>query len=82
MSEASATQAPAKRRGRPRPQGTISRDEAVFKALADAGGPVTREQLATSLDMQSSFIYLSLYRLREQGRVRRANRQWEIVQAA
>lgn len=78
MTEAVAT----KRRGRPRPQGTIARDERVHQALVEAGGPVTREDLASRLDMQSSFVYLSLYRLREQGKVERANRSWQVVAQA
>lgn len=50
------------RRGRPRSQDTLARDEAVINALRD-GGPRTREQLAADLGVQSSLVYLALWRL-------------------
>lgn len=60
----------AGRAGRPRPQETLDRDEQVFAAL-DA--PLTKAQLRERLgEMQPSHIYLSLYRLRNAGRVTRA----------
>lgn len=60
---------PAARRGRPRPQDTIARDEKVLKALE--GGAKSREELAAELGIESSHAYLSLFRLRKQGKVER-----------
>jgi len=50
------------RRGRPRSQETLARDEAVVEALR-AGGPKTREQLAEELNTPKSLVYLALWRL-------------------
>lgn len=69
------------RRGRPRPQNTIERDETVYRVLREFDGPVTRNQLAEKLSMQSSHVYLSLIRLRRDGHVQRGatNGTWEAV---
>lgn len=55
-------------RGRPRPSDTIERDERVFAAL-DA--PKTREALAAELELEPKQAYLSLWRLRKNGRITR-----------
>jgi len=55
------------RRGRPRPAETIERDETVFALLAD--GPRTRNQLAETLGLERSVVYLSLDRLHRAGRI-------------
>lgn len=67
---AATPEATAPRRGRPRPESTIQRDEQVAQALV-AGGK-TREDLATETGLTKSEIYLSLHRLRKAGRVERA----------
>lgn len=54
------------RRGRPRPQDTIKRDESVLQVLKDKG-PMTRDEAATALGVKSSHVYLSLIRLRRDG---------------
>lgn len=50
------------RRGRPRAQSTLARDEAVLRALAD-GVPKTRTELAEQLNDKPSLVYLALWRL-------------------
>jgi hypothetical protein len=58
------------RRGRPRSQETIQRDELVLKKLAE--GPRTKEQLVQELGLKDTHVYLSLWRLRRDGHVERA----------
>jgi site-specific DNA-cytosine methylase len=71
-------------RGRPRPGETVERDRRVFETLAGAGK--TREALATELDMEPKLVYLSLYRLRRDGRVERVRQDgahfWQRVAGA
>lgn len=55
------------RRGRPRSQETLSRDESVVAALQT--GSRTKEQLADELGIGPNLVYLSLWRLRRAGRV-------------
>lgn len=55
-------------RGRPRPPEVIERDESVFEGLTE---PMTIRQLAEKLDVPRNFVYLSLWRLRDDKRVRR-----------
>lgn len=59
----------APRRGRPRPDSTIQRDEQVLAAIGTEGK--TREDLATETGLTKSEVYLSLHRLRKQGKVER-----------
>lgn len=69
------------RRGRPRPQDTIERDKQVYAKLLE--GPATREQLAESLGAPPTHVYLSLYRLRRDGRAQRLEDQrfvWQAVE--
>jgi hypothetical protein len=56
-----------KGRGRPRPADTIERDEQVFRALAS--GMRGREDLAAEFGVNVNIIYMSLVRLRRDGRV-------------
>jgi predicted Rossmann fold nucleotide-binding protein DprA/Smf involved in DNA uptake len=63
-------EAPA-RRGRPRAQETISRDEKVLVALTNE--PKTKNVLVEELGMKPSAVYLSLYRLRRDGHVEKVN---------
>lgn len=62
-------EATAPRRGRPRPETTIQRDQQVLAALAQGGK--TREDLATETGLTKSEVYLSLHRLRKAGNVER-----------
>lgn len=56
-------------RGRPRPEETIRRDQAVLAALKEHG-PQTRNALADRLGEGKSKVWLSLDRLRRDGAVR------------
>jgi predicted transcriptional regulator len=58
------------RRGRPRPQDTLNRDDQVHQLLSK--GPLTKTQIAEKLGIESSHAYLSLFRLQREGRVERA----------
>lgn len=66
VTEPAAESTEAATRGRPRPNETVERDEQVFAALTE---PKTRETLATELSLESKRVYLSLYRLRRDGRI-------------
>lgn len=60
-----------KRRGRPRSQETIERDDLVLQLLSD-GVARTRDEIAEELSVdKGSIVYLSLYRLRNAGKVQR-----------
>jgi site-specific DNA-cytosine methylase len=60
------------RRGRPRPDDVIKRDEQIFNALTDEG--MTRPEVAAAVpDVEESLIYISLYRLRRDGRADRVH---------
>lgn len=78
-----AEQPPTSRRGRPRPAGVIERDEQVFNALTS---PMTRSQLADASGVSEDKIYLSMFRLRDAGRIRRerqgSNHIWSRVDPA
>lgn len=56
-----------KGRGRPRPLETIERDEQVYAALAQEQR--SREDLAKQFGVNLNIIYMSLIRLRRDGRV-------------
>ncbi len=64
----SAEQPVSNRRGRPRPASVIERDEQVFSALTS---PMTRDQLAEASGVPKEKVYLSMFRLRDAGRIRR-----------
>lgn len=57
-------------RGRPRPQETIDRDNAVYELLkaADPAEGVSKEALAISLDEKEQQVYSSLRQLSKEGR--------------
>jgi len=61
---------PKRGRGRPRPQETIDRDNAVHDLLkaADADEGVSKEALAISLDEKEQQVYSSLRQLSKEGR--------------
>ena len=57
-------------RGRPRPDDVVARDNEVYTQL-EHRGPLTRNQLADHTGIGRQLVYLSLDRLRGEGRVRR-----------
>lgn len=71
----------ANRRGRPRPEDTIARDEQVLKILQSA--PSTKVQIAADTGIPESAVYLSLHRLQKTGKITRARaggvHMWEVV---
>lgn len=73
------TQTEYQGRGRPRPEEAIQRDESVLELLKS--GPLTRNQLRDATGLAPTIVYLSLSRLRRQGRVKlcqgaAGNRVW------
>jgi predicted Rossmann fold nucleotide-binding protein DprA/Smf involved in DNA uptake len=56
-----------RRRGRPRSPDAVGRDEQVLTALV--AGPRTKAQLVEELGLPPQRVYLSLWRLRREGRV-------------
>jgi Mn-dependent DtxR family transcriptional regulator len=60
----------AKRRGRPRPQETIQRDDRLVRVLEEAPDSMTKYELAEALEVSPSVVYLALRRLKADGRVR------------
>jgi predicted Rossmann fold nucleotide-binding protein DprA/Smf involved in DNA uptake len=55
------------RRGRPRPQETIDRDERILNLVRE--GPVTRNLIISKTGISPTLVYLSLSRLRREGLV-------------
>lgn len=53
--------------GRPRPTEVVERDDAVLKLVPKDG--ITKNELATQLGVSPSHAYLSLFRLRRDGKV-------------
>lgn len=68
-------------RGRPRSEATIARDERVFDALAAESRTKAGVMEATSLPANE--VYLSLWRLRAEGRIERVRdggaHVWSVV---
>jgi predicted ArsR family transcriptional regulator len=58
------------RRGRPRPEDAIERDDRIRELLTEYG-PQTRNDIADALGITHSLTYLALSRLRDQGGVKR-----------
>lgn len=72
-----ATEEGTTTKGRPRDEATIQRDEAVLAAIKE--GPITRDQLATKLEIKGNLVYLSLWRLRNAGQVIKLNgKTWAV----
>jgi len=72
-----ASEEGATTKGRPRDEATIQRDDAVLAAIAE--GPITRDQLATKLEIKGNLVYLSLWRLRNAGKVIKLNgKTWAL----
>lgn len=61
-----AENAEAGKRGRPRPDEVIQRDEAVLAAVT---GSMSRKQIAEITQIKESLVYLSLLRLRNAGKL-------------
>lgn len=57
------------KRGRPRPQEVIDRDEKVYEAIPADGA--TRDEIADETGYELSEVYLSLFRLKRDGWVER-----------
>lgn len=80
--EATATETTTARRGRPRPEDTIARDQQVLEALAE---PKSREDLVAATGLTANQVYLSLWRLRKEGKAQRdrqgAKHVWSKVTA-
>lgn len=72
MTEPTEGDAPT-RRGRPRPESTIARDEQVFELIPADGSTITRNALADALQVEPKAIYLSLYRLSRSQRIERVH---------
>lgn len=56
------------KRGRPRPQETIDRDEQILNLLVESGKPRTRNEIMQETGLTSVQVYLSLSRLRLEDR--------------
>lgn len=63
------------RRGRPRPDLTISRDKQVLDTITEGAGSTRKEIVdaltAAGTPLAPNQVYLSLYRLRKDGKVQR-----------
>lgn len=85
MTEVAEETPAAKSAGRPRPTETVERDQRVFDHLVVGGAPKSTEAVATELGLERKIAYLSLYRLRREGRVTNARENgthvWSIVTA-
>lgn len=72
------------RRGRPRPQETMTRDDEVKNLLRS--GPKTTQQLAESLGVKNGIAYLCIYRLKKSGSVQKVqasegrNPAWQLTE--
>jgi hypothetical protein len=77
-----ATETP--RRGRPRPEETIQRDEKALEVIREQGGSTTRNKLQEALGGEQAGVklsqaYLTLWRLRSQGKLVRERQGTEHV---
>jgi site-specific DNA-cytosine methylase len=77
--EPAAEPAASGTRGRPRPGNTIDRDAAVYELIAEKG-PVSRPQIAEGLGIDGGLAYLSLYRLKRDGKVVKQGNLWSVVE--
>ncbi len=70
-------------RGRPRPDEVVQRDAAVLAALQAAGDAgLTRPKLAEATSLPGNQVYLSLYRLKRDGKADRAGGSWKALAPA
>lgn len=72
-----------RRQGRPRPNETLDRDQRVLEWLQKQDSGKTREEIATGTELGANLVYLSLYRLRRDGKAVRAHEsgahRWSVV---
>lgn len=86
VTEVAAPEAPATdgRKGRPRPQDVVARDQAVFDVLATQG--LARETIAERTGFTPNSVYLSLWRLKRDSRVERIKHEgnwvWQRIAGA
>lgn len=75
------TEAPAAggTRGRPRPDETIERDAKVLAFIANHADGVTRKQIVEGTSIPGNEVYLSLYRLRRDGKAARTGSTWKAL---
>lgn len=66
-------------RGRPRPEQTKARDEKVLELLRET--PSTRNAIAEATGETTNSVYLSLYRLRVAGAIKRVSENGRLVWA-
>lgn len=75
--EATEATTPEGGRGRPRPSATLERDEKVFEFLSTGGK--TRPAVAEAFELSIAEAYLSLARLRTDGRVKSERRNGKMT---
>lgn len=61
------------RRGRPRPEETVRRDETILQLLKDHPDGLSRNDLAELMNLNTSKTWLSLNRLRNDGLADKVN---------
>ena len=61
-----------RKRGRPRPDDVIARDEALLTVI---DGEMTTQEIAEAAGVTKNLAYLSLYRLRRDGKVARVQNE-------
>lgn len=84
MTEATAETQERPRRGRPRPEETIERDTRALELIRTGGGTTTRNKLQEALGGEAAGVklsqaYLTLWRLRQQGKLERVREGTEHV---
>jgi len=67
---AEAADKPTRGRGRPRPAEVKERDDSVLEVVTTSPGR-TRNELEDELKLSANEVYMSLYRLRTQGKIER-----------
>jgi hypothetical protein len=66
---AEATTATKTGSGRPRPQATIDQDAKALDAITASDAGLTKDELAVALDVEKNKAYLSLWRLKRDGKI-------------
>ena len=59
------------KRGRPRSQAVVERDERIFQAVAGSDRPVTKYEIEAGTGVSAAHVYMSLRRLNLANRLRR-----------
>lgn len=71
------------KRGRPRPEATLQRDEQVYNFISASEMAPTRDAVATGLDIPAKLVYMSLYRLSHEGKIERIHadgaHRWRVA---